>query len=257
MLPKLIFLALTSSWFTAVRADDNEGLRCTSRQDCVQWYKTGLLSCSSGYERTTIGSVDGEAKGVYCERKCTDAEWQTCGFSNCAFNLKECRLYPGNRICAKALRYCGSPIQVPEKSCTKEAMDEYVKFDAATNQCSIDVNPGPSAERHFVLEMFSENDYGWLKQHWISLDCGPTTAKGAEELWNQIKREGSDRKVDSGSIRTCQGKPSYDQYEPRARCIGFPPSDGRLVRIAAQACENAPTVNGKKPILSIQRDFKD
>jgi hypothetical protein len=137
-------------------------------------------------------------------------------------------------------------------------MDEYVEFNAATQQCSINPNPGASAERHLIVDMFTKNQWSWPRQHWISLDCGPTTAKGAEELWNQIKRDGeNDNDRNNAAIRTCDFYPDYKKYEPRARCVGPTSFDGMLVRIAAQACEKAPPINGKKPILSIQRDLND
>lgn len=40
-------------------------------------------------------------------------------------------------------------------------MDEYVEYNTTTKQCSINLNPGVIAERHFILDMFTKGRSSW------------------------------------------------------------------------------------------------
>lgn len=193
--------------------------------------------------------------GTYCEKKCTEDDWKQCATGKCEFNLRECRLYPGNKICAEALNYCGSPLSVPEKSCTKEAMDQEVKWDAETQTCALDPSPGPGAERHLVLNLYTKGGKTYetsfpADAKRLHLDCGPTTARSAQEVWKNVVDKMKTKNLADAKIRYCKGQADYSKPEPTWNCMAPQPKWDEVKEIFKQACEAGSPINGLKPTFN-------
>ncbi|KAJ5156136.1 hypothetical protein N7492_008939 [Penicillium capsulatum] len=231
------------------------GRRCSSRESCVTWYTTGSAQCSSGYEPSHY-EADKSPLGTYCEKKCSDDDWNQCASDQCQFNLRECRLYPGNKICAKALNYCGSPLAVPERSCTKEAMGREVLWDAEQKTCALDPSPGPGAERHLVLNLYTKGgktyqDYFPADAKRLHLDCGPTTEHSAREMWKTFAQSIKTKNIQDLKIRYCKGgNPDYSKPKPTYNCMS-PEANWEDVKARFQrACDTGSPINGLKPVMT-------
>ncbi|KAL4960740.1 uncharacterized protein BDV14DRAFT_204483 [Aspergillus stella-maris] len=158
----------------------DSGLKCESKRDCVSWYTTGG-SCTSGYKATSY-DAPGYPVGFYCERECNSNEREFCAANKCTFSHRECNLYPGNRICADAMTYCGTPVKMPKDDCDREQMGQPVKYDDAAGTCEIDFDADAREPEKLVRYNFGQSTLSTR----LVMTCAPRTIAGVREVDNAM-----------------------------------------------------------------------
>lgn len=247
----LSFLALTASaaitrradLFSNSKRDDYEGIRCSSREDCVSWYITGDSYCASGYAFTKY-EVKGYVDGSYCEKKCSDDEFKQCSIDECNYNKAECLKNPVGAECSKALDICGEPIKMSQSFCNKAGIGRPVIYDASNETCYLDPNPKPDPDLK-SLTIILQYDGTSEKQR---LECATITTQGAKGIVS---------KLESIGLGSFDSTPTEDDYQNKDALratykTSFPMGsleDSVLFTYIVNSCEGADHLGITKPIL--------
>lgn len=135
-------------------------------------------------------------------------------------------------------------------------MDQDVKWNAELKMCALDPSPGPGAERHLVLNLYTKGGKTYetafpSDAKRLHLDCGPTTAKSAEEIWKNIGDSVRTTNLADLKIRYCKGnKADYSQPEPTWNCMSPESKWDDVKDIFKRACEAGSPINGLKPVFT-------
>lgn len=132
-----LFLAVISLFLATATASPQ--IRCTNDEPCISFEENPPWGCKDGYE-TSLIDVPHHTLVTHCERNCNDAEQKRCDAKLCDSNRRACEEHHSTRIgfCKRALELCKSPIKTEEGICTINDMDNPVKYDTSTGECSID-----------------------------------------------------------------------------------------------------------------------
>ncbi|KAJ5917861.1 hypothetical protein N7454_010236 [Penicillium verhagenii] len=227
----------TQSPELAKRAD--KGNYCPSASECINWYNTGSIACSSGYKKTSYGAR-GDPGGSFCQRKCTQDELNTCTANKCAFDTGQCNVFPANLICKDALDNCGKPVKMSKSICTKKDMGQPVSYDDKTKTCFSDPNAKEVVKSFNVLVKIDERFQSY------ALSCEPVTKEGAIAVYNAIK-------ASVQSIECDSNPPDFSNSEVTWRCLHVVRGHSEGLKKAGKAaCEKAEYSGDEKPVWTVR-----
>jgi hypothetical protein len=109
-----------------VHLDKRAGGTCNEwTLECKNQHQSTTGWCASDYTAEYF-EVKGHTTDVWCSKPCTEEEVKVCQDQKCPKGKDYCERFGYVSDCAKALTTCvGSPVKMPEKSCTTKYMSGF------------------------------------------------------------------------------------------------------------------------------------
>ncbi|KAJ5323470.1 hypothetical protein N7476_002070 [Penicillium atrosanguineum] len=170
---------MSSPMETLFERDDNKGLTCSTRHNCMSYYKTGLRTCASGYTQHDI-KASGTTGGSDCTKRCTKDEEKQCFAEKCKYNTSECDKHQASGFCKDALEWCQTPIKMDKSICTGLYMSEPVSYDETKGTCAPDSSPEANVSKHLRMKV---ERVGLA----LYMECDPVTTDGAKYIVRHVQ----------------------------------------------------------------------
>ncbi|KAJ5546313.1 hypothetical protein N7494_003898 [Penicillium frequentans] len=207
---------------TLFERDDNAGLTCSTRHNCMSYYKTGLTTCASGYTRQAI-EASGTTGGSDCTKRCTKDEEKQCFADKCKYKTSECDKHPASGFCKDALEWCETPIKMDKSICTGLYMSEPVSYDETKGTCAPDSSPEANVSKHLRMKI---ERVGLA----LYMECNPVTTDGAKYIVRHVQTK--------SGLTSCWDV-DYTQPAPIMACDASDNLWPAIRGYAEEACKNA------------------